>query len=170
MEDKAKRDLKGRFIKGNQSNLGKKKIFSEELKRKLSEAGKGRILPPEICLKISLAKKGKPKSEQEKQRLRIMNLGKKYSDEINKKKASHNQNHHAWKGVNVGYDALHQWINRHLPKPELCEMCHQKKKLDAACITGIYNRDFKNWKYICRKCHNYYDGTVYNLKGFVLRQ
>jgi len=63
-----------------------------------------------------------------------------------------------WRGDLVGYFGLHDYLRRHMPKPESCEFCHQKsEKLDVACITGIYNRDFKNFRYLCRGCHRRYD-------------
>lgn len=64
-----------------------------------------------------------------------------------------------WKGNNVTIKPLHEWINRNKPKPSsgLCEICNNAPLYDAACVTGIYNRDFKNWKYACRSCHQKYD-------------
>lgn len=44
-----------------------------------------------------------------------------------------------------------------IPPPELCQICNQKLPLDLANITGVYNRDFKNWAYFCRKCHLVFD-------------
>lgn len=69
-----------------------------------------------------------------------------------------------WKGNNVGYFALHEWVRSRKQKPLLCEMCNKKPPLDLANITGIYNRDSKNWKYICRRCHMVSDGRIKNLR------
>lgn len=55
------------------------------------------------------------------------------------------------------YSAVHQWVRRHLPEPDLCEICHNKPPYDLANLTDIYNRDFKNWKYLCRSCHEKLD-------------
>ena len=49
-------------------------------------------------------------------------------------------------------------IRRHLPMPEKCQMCNKVPPYDLANITGIYDRDFRNWKYFCRKCHQISDG------------
>jgi len=73
---------------------------------------------------------------------------------------------HMWKGDNVGYPGVHKWIREHLPKPDLCDICHEKKKLDAANISGKYLRDFTDWHYICRKCHFISDGRMSNLKQY----
>jgi len=64
------------------------------------------------------------------------------------------------------YAAVHVWINRNHIKPKLCEYCNKVSKLDLANITGIYNRDLKNWKYLCRKCHIISDNRINNLKQF----
>jgi len=71
-----------------------------------------------------------------------------------------------WRGDKVGYRHLHRWVNTHLPKPELCQICNIKPSYDLANKTGIYNRDFKNWYYLCRKCHMLMDGRMKNLKQF----
>jgi hypothetical protein len=64
-----------------------------------------------------------------------------------------------WKDDDVGMSGLHCWINRNMPKPEsgLCEICNSALLYDAACVTEIYNRDFENWKYLCRSCHQIHD-------------
>jgi len=58
-----------------------------------------------------------------------------------------------WKGDNVGYYALHIWINKHKPKPGLCEECKQKPPYDCANISGQYKRDVNDFKWLCRSCH-----------------
>lgn len=85
---------------------------------------------------------GKKLSEEHKQKLRLSHIDKHV-----------NEKHSQWKGDNVQYRALHTWINKNLPKPEACEFCHEVKKLEAANINRIYNRDFTNWAYLCHKCN-----------------
>lgn len=65
-----------------------------------------------------------------------------------------------WKGDDVGRYGLHKWVRRHLPIPPKCQMCGENKKLDLANVTGVYMRDFTNWKYFCRKCHIAFDNNV----------
>lgn len=65
---------------------------------------------------------------------------------------------------NVGYDALHGWVNRNLKKPLACECCGKKKPLDAANISNEYKRDLTDWEWLCRKCHMQKDGRIKNLK------
>ena len=63
-----------------------------------------------------------------------------------------------WKGNDVGNKGLHQWIRRHIDKPKICEVCKDKnKKVQLANKTGIYDRNFENWFYLCAKCHINYD-------------
>jgi hypothetical protein len=70
----------------------------------------------------------------------------------------------SWKGDNVGYFGLHKWVKKHLPKPIFCENCNIKIAMDLANITGVYNREFINWKYLCRSCHARIDRKILNLK------
>lgn len=65
-----------------------------------------------------------------------------------------------WAGDKVSYRALHTWVRRYKPKSEHCEICgapKEFKNLDLANITGIYDRDFLNYKWMCRLCHNRFD-------------
>lgn len=64
-----------------------------------------------------------------------------------------------WKGKDVGYRSLHEWVNNHKPKPKngLCEFCKVKKFKDLANLTGILDREFHNWVYLCATCHINYD-------------
>ena len=125
---------------GNKRAHGNK--FSDEARARLciSRAGKGNAMY------------GKHHSEETKRKIALANSGKQMEKNPN------------WKGDDVGYQGIHKWIRKYVPKPETCEMCHENKRLLAACVTGVYNRDPKNFKYICYKCHNHMDGTVNNLK------
>ena len=65
-----------------------------------------------------------------------------------------------WKGNNVGYFALHKWINRKMNKPKCCEMCGEEKTLEAHNISGTYKRYFDDWEFLCRRCHMIKDGRL----------
>jgi len=69
-----------------------------------------------------------------------------------------------WKGEDVGYSALHNWIRRHKPKPELCERCNKTKPYDLSNVSGNYQRDIKDYKWLCRTCHINYDYSTGNRK------
>jgi hypothetical protein len=68
-----------------------------------------------------------------------------------------------WKGNNVGYRALHQYLQRHKVKPKYCEFCKINKPTDIAKISKEYTRNIEDYKYLCRRCHNNYDGTSLNI-------
>ena len=64
-----------------------------------------------------------------------------------------------WKGDEVGYGKLHEWIRTRLIKPDLCPKCKLRKAYDLA-NKGIYNRDLNNWEWLCRRCHMESDGRL----------
>ncbi len=70
-----------------------------------------------------------------------------------------------WKGDQVGYEGIHAWIKRRLPRPPYCEKCNEKhNKLDLANISGKYLRRLDDWEYLCRRCHMLSDGRMNNLQ------
>jgi len=69
-------------------------------------------------------------------------------------------NNGLWKGDDVGYNHLHVWVRKHLQKPSTCQLCNRKDPFDLANVTGVYNREFINWKYLCRSCHMKLDYVV----------
>lgn len=64
----------------------------------------------------------------------------------------------------ITYGRLHRWLRNKIPKPEKCEVCNIRPALDLANVTGVYNRDFSNWQYQCRRCHMLIDGRLYQFK------
>ena len=68
-----------------------------------------------------------------------------------------------WKGNNVGYCQLHDWVRARFPQTKLCQGCNERPPLDLA-NKGIYSRDLQNWEWLCRKCHMQKDGRIKNLK------
>jgi hypothetical protein len=74
------------------------------------------------------------------------------------------ENNFQWKGDEVGYISLHNWIRRHKPKLELCEDCKEEESYDLANISGEYKRDINDYKWVCRRCHMKEDGRINNLK------
>ncbi len=71
-----------------------------------------------------------------------------------------------WKGMDVKYEGLHIWVRNHLPKPETCLVCNKTFPYEVANITGVYNRDFNNWQWMCRRCHMIGDGRMQNLRQY----
>ena len=63
-----------------------------------------------------------------------------------------------WKGENVKYQALHQWVRRNLGEPEECSFCHKKEKdMQWANKSHEYKRNLTDWIRLCRSCHKKYD-------------
>lgn len=95
-------------------------------------------------------------------------IGKKLSVEQRHKMSESklNEKNPAWKGIKVGYGAIHKWVRRKLPQPILCMDCNKKKSKDLANISGEYKRDLSDWEYLCRRCHMLKDGRMTNLKQY----
>lgn len=66
-----------------------------------------------------------------------------------------------WKGENVGYRALHNWVERLLGKPSVCSVCKDNTKAHRqyhwANLSGKYYRDISDWARMCASCHCRYD-------------
>ena len=80
--------------------------------------------------------------------------------------------HKSWnKGVMIGsgnysngYDAIHEWVERWLGKPEKCEQCGKNKNLQWSNIREKYKRIFYDWQRLCAKCHHRYDYENFGLR------
>ena len=64
----------------------------------------------------------------------------------------------------LSYDGLHIRLRKHKPKPLQCSMCGEIKKLELANISGKYKRDIRDFIWVCRSCHMWWDGRIKNLK------
>lgn len=64
-----------------------------------------------------------------------------------------------WKGDNVGYDGLHDWVEKRAGKPSKCEHCGREDagKYHWSNKSGEYKRDLSDWQRLCIRCHFYYD-------------
>lgn len=60
-----------------------------------------------------------------------------------------------WKGDDVGYGALHTWIERRLGKADHCCLCSgiKAKKFYWHNISLEYKRDLSDWQSLCPSCH-----------------
>lgn len=138
------RDKFGRFVKGYTSEyprIGK------------IPWNKGKIFTPiKNCLVC-----GKPfKAEVVKKGKRKQFCSRKCS-----KTGTHNP---VWKGDDVKLGPLHRWIEKHKPKPELCEDCKLVPPRDLANISQEYHRDVNDFEWLCRKCHMTKDGRLEKVK------
>lgn len=64
-----------------------------------------------------------------------------------------------WKGSDVGYYALHQWIKYNYGSPSFCEecKCSNRQMYHWANLSGKYLRDRNDWKRMCVPCHKRFD-------------
>ena len=65
----------------------------------------------------------------------------------------------SWKGKEVTYRALHNWISRNWGSPNFCEFCMTKtaNRYDWSSKLHEYSRERKDWQRLCRSCHMKYD-------------
>lgn len=70
-----------------------------------------------------------------------------------------NEKNGQWRGNDVGYDALHDWIKLRLGLPKQCELCKTIKSqvYHWANKSGDYKRDTTDWIRLCVPCHKKYD-------------
>jgi len=74
-----------------------------------------------------------------------------------------------WRGIDVGYGALHEWVINRLKRPLVCSRCNQSKIVELSNISGEYKRDLNDWEWLCRKCHMQIDGRLENFYYMVKR-
>jgi len=80
--------------------------------------------------------------------------------------ANRGESNGMWKGDQVGYSSLHEWVRKRKPRPALCEECQQRPPIDLANVSGEYSRDLDDWRWLCRHCHMVLDGRIGNLKQY----
>lgn len=75
-----------------------------------------------------------------------------------------------WKGDEVGYFAVHDWIIRHFGQPNFCESCgtEKSKAFNWSNVSKKYKRDREDWLRLCRKCHHSFDDI--SNKGWIKRK
>ena len=124
-----------------------------------------------------------PRSKEWKEKVRaknsdgrcVWNLGKKATLEhrnnistsllVNVKREENSPN---WKGNNVGYGALHDWVKRLNGKANKCEDCGTttSRRYEWTNISGKYKRELGDWKQLCTRCHVITDGRILNLRNW----
>lgn len=65
----------------------------------------------------------------------------------------------AWKGKNVGYFGVHNWIEKKKGKPKKCENCGTEaaRKYEWSNKDHKYRRILADYRRLCTKCHRDYD-------------
>lgn len=68
------------------------------------------------------------------------------------------ENNAGWRGDQVGYYALHDWVARHRDKTGKCEHCGTtEKRTEWSNVSFEYRRDLNDWQELCHQCHFQYD-------------
>lgn|SRR3990167_1998642 len=74
-----------------------------------------------------------------------------------------------WRGDDVGYGALHDWVRSRLGTPDICEHCGKSglksRKIHWANKSREYKRDIIDWVRLCVPCHIRFDNSRKRLHG-----
>lgn len=69
--------------------------------------------------------------------------------------------HYLWKGDNVSYSGIHNWVRKHLGNCKECSNClftsDNTHQFHWANISHEYKRELSDWVRLCVKCHKAYD-------------
>lgn len=107
--------------------------------------------------------KGRKFTEESKKKMSESHRGKKQSEESKKRISNTMKGHkNAWKGENVGYGALHDWINKYKQKTGICTICNKYKKTEWSNIDHSYKRNLNDFWELCHECHMSYDKLKFN--------
>lgn len=139
--------------------------------KKCSAINRDNTISLKRLIKLNMSRIGVPLSKEHKNRISIGNSGKKkpqFSEEhkrnlgLSRVGKFVGDKSPSWKGDNVGYYGLHQWVYKTLGKPHVCSYCGTKEsyRFEWANISGEYKRDIKDWVRLCVKCHRKKDDNV----------
>lgn len=70
------------------------------------------------------------------------------------------EHHPNWKGGEVGYRQLHDWVRANLGRPSACLVCGattDDRLIEWANVSHEYLRDLSDWAPLCRFCHRDHD-------------
>lgn len=121
----------------------------------LVKINKGKYCSHSCSSKGTRNKKGSHLSQEQKNKIGDFFRGKKLSD-IHRQRISKGhkgEKAYQWKGDFVGYDALHSYISKLLPRSPICAKCNKFKKLSLSNISYLYKRDLSDWEWLCYSCH-----------------
>ena len=125
-----------------------------ETRKKLSESHKGKPMLPQTRAALMKANKGGNKTSFKKGHV-PWSAGKKLVNQQNDK-------NYAWKGEDVSYTGLHQWVTRYLGSPKKCSECGTETapKYEWANVSKEYKRELNDWIRLCKACHMRFDGLL----------
>ncbi len=94
---------------------------------------------------------------------RILNGGGKYCSQLcsNKSTGLRGDKSPHWKGNDVGYYGIHNWLYTNFGKADKCEQCGRTKRVQWAKLKDKpYERKRENFFKLCSICHIIYDNTI----------
>lgn len=109
---------------------------------------------------------GVPLSAERRQKMREARLGARHSPETRAKigTAQRNERGNNWKGDDVGYVGLHDWMSKNKPRTGICEHCGDVPTVrgrtvgtEFANVSGEYRRDITDFIELCIPCHRKFD-------------
>ena len=117
---------------------------------------------------------GKKHSEETKRKIGLKSIGRqpmlgKHHTQEAKEKISLNhpdnsfEKNPMWKGDDVGYGGVHNWIIKKLGQPkkcDICGMCDKKKVYEWSNKSRTYKRRLSDWQRLCVSCHRKYDYSI----------
>ena len=134
----------------------------ERWRENISKAKKGVPLSPERRRQvteqlraIALVRRGVPRSLAVRQKISRAKLG---------IATVTRESHGCWKGDNVGYSGIHQWLNSAFGRPVECQNSNCKGRsstFDWALKRDVeHGRKRENYLRLCRSCHRSYDRNL----------
>lgn len=123
----------------------------------------GRKIPLVVRKKISRSHMGMKLSEETKEKISstFFPKGHKPWNKDMKNPYGGEESHPGWKGDEVGYRALHRWVEKRRGKPYYCEHCFKTdlphRQYHWANKSHEYKREISDWIRLCSICHGKYD-------------
>lgn len=134
----------------NCGSCGKKiYVVPSQLKR-----GRGKFCSMSCRSKVIVYKMHKSRGEAWRAKARL-NISKLHSI-VQKDETRHPR----WKGDDVGYFGVHDWMTKYYGQPIGCEVCNlddKNRKYNWANLSGDYKRKREDFKRMCVPCHRKYD-------------
>ena len=103
-------------------------------------------------------------SKEHRRKIALSRMGKK--NPMYGKRCNVGSTNGQWKGDEVGYRGIHDYIKYYIPKPKICSTpnCGNTNYIELHNKSGLYLRNFYDWEWICRSCHTKKDKRINNIR------
>ena len=102
-----------------------------------------------------------PHSKETRDKIGLSHKGRHYHTEVSKKKigeAHKGVKSHKWKGDDAVKITNHKFVAKYKPKPEGCEFCGSKRRLNLANMKNhVYTKNLDEYKWLRYSCHKKMD-------------